>query len=390
MSGQDSSTTEAALEIRAVRSRADWKAFHGVPSLVSPGGAARVEGLALHQRQLWAPRHPYFRHARATAWLAWRDGRPVGRISAQIDALAADHGMAGIGHFGQLDGIDDAAVFDALLDAAGRWLAEQGMATMRGPFDLSINQQCGMLVDGFEHAPMMMMDWSPPWKSAHLERAGFAPAMDLLAYRGSPEFDLPARVQRLLDRLGDRIRVRALARSELDAHAETMRVLFNEAWAGNWGFLPMTSEEFRHAVSDMKLLVRPGYVQLAEVDGRAAGFIVTLPDLNEMIADLDGRLWPTGAVRLLWRIWRRRFSRVRTLLMGVAREHHRTPVGAALGYALIDATRPHLVADGVKLAEQSWILETNDGMRSMLESIGMEVAQRFRIVQRPAGPVGSA
>lgn len=371
------------IEIVPVRTRRHWQSFHGLPRRLRDADSRWIQPLRLQVRQAWAPRQPYFRHASAAAWIATDADRVVGRISAQIDSLDQQLDRDGRGQFGQLEAIDDAEVFQRLTDAAGGWLKARGMTEILGPFDLSINQQCGVLVDGFEHAPMMMMNHNPAYYAARLEQAGFTPAVEMLAYRGSPEYRLPPRVNRLLDRMQGRLEIRPVARAQLVRRAETMRSLFNAAWAGNWGFVPITAEEFRHMVQEMKLLIRPGYVQLAFFDGRPAGFIVALPDLNELIADLDGRLFPTGAVRLLWRIARRRSRRARVPLMGVDPAFQQSLPGAAIAYALIESVRKALLADGIEETEQSWILRQNKGMRSMIEAIGMRAAQTFRIYQRP-------
>ncbi|MGK7295725.1 MAG: N-acetyltransferase [Candidatus Wenzhouxiangella sp. M2_3B_020] len=371
------------VSVSPVRTRSEWKAFHDLPGEIHAGGSRWVKPLALQARQAWAPRHPFFAHAQAQAWIALRNGRVVGRISAQVDALQREQGRPETGHFGQLEAFDDAAVFEALLDTAERWLAERGMRVMQGPFDLSINQQCGLLVSGFEHAPMMMMNYAPPYYSTRVEALDFDVAAETLAYRGPPDYRLPGRIGRLLDRLGNRLSIRPLARRELSDHAELMRELFNAAWADNWGFVPLTRAEFAHMMGEMKLLIRPGYVQLATLDGEPAGFIVALPDFNELVADLDGRLLPTGAVKLLWRLARKRGRRARIPLMGIAPGLKRSYTGAAVSYALIEAVRWPLVADGIEETEQSWILEQNSGMRAIVEAIGMRIAQRFRIYQRP-------
>lgn len=370
------------VEVHPVRTRKQWKCFHAMPRRMQSRAPEWIAPLGLQMRQMWAPRHPFFRHASAAAWLAWRDGEAVGRISAQVDRLDAECGRPGTGHFGQLEAIDDPAVFDGLFAAVERWLIDRGMCELTGPFDLSINQQCGLLVDGFEHAPMMMMGYNPPHYPRRLEAAGFEPVVETLAYRGSPRYELPARIERLLARMQGRLTVTPVPRARLAVHAEPMRQVFNAAWSRNWGFVPFTEAEFAHTIDEMKLLVRPGYVNIAEVDGELAGFIVGLPDLNELIADLDGRLFPTGAARLLWRIARRRGRRARIPLMGILPKYQQSLIGAAISYALIEALRPWLVRDGIELTEQSWILAHNRGMRSIVESIGMEVAQRFHLYRR--------
>lgn len=370
------------VEILPVRTRKQWKCFHALPRQVQSGAPGWIQPLRLQMRQMWAPRHPFFKHATAAAWLAWRGGEPVGRISAQVDTLDADCGRPATGHFGQLEAIDDPAVFRGLFAAAESWLVERGMTEVTGPFDLSINQQCGLLVEGFEHSPTMMMGYNPPYYPRHTQALGFEPAVETLAYRGSPRFEVPARVGRLLARMENRLEIRPVPRARLAAHAESMRRIFNAAWADNWGFVPFTEDEFAHMVDEMKLLVRPGYVHVAELDGELAGFIVALPDLNDLISDLDGRLFPLGAPRLLWRIARRRGRRARIPLMGVLPKYQQSFIGAAVSYALIEAIKHSIVRDGVEITEQSWILAHNRGMRSIVESIGMEVAQRFCIYRK--------
>ena len=370
------------VDMHPVKTRKQWKSFHALPARIQSATPQWIPPLGLQMRQMWAPRNPYFRHASASAWLALRDGEPVGRISAQIDALDAEAGRSATGHFGQLEAIDDPAVFRSLVAVAERWLIERGMTEVTGPFDLSINQQCGLLVDGFEHAPMMMMAYNPPWYPRHIEALGFEPAVETLAYRGSPHYELPPRVGRLLSRMAGRLEIRQVPRGGLAACAEPMRRIFNAAWADNWGFVPFTEDEFAHMVDEMKLLVRPGYVNVAEIDGELAGFIVTLPDLNELIADLGGRLFPLGAPRLLWRIARRRNRRARIPLMGVLPEYQHSLTGAAISYALIEAITKAMIGNGIELTEESWILANNRGMRSIVESINMRVAQRFHIYRK--------
>ncbi len=370
------------VELRRVRTRRDWARFHALPERLYAADPNWIAPLKLQQRQLWAPRNPFFAHASGCAWIALRDGRTVGRISAQIDLLNDAQGRPDLGWFGQLEAEDDGEVFAALTDAAADWLGRAGRRRMQGPFDLSINQQCGLLVDGFDSPPMMLMGHARPYYRQRLAELGFRSSATLLAYQGSPAFDDPRGMRRILARLGDRVRLETIDRGELDRHAETMRELFNDAWSDNWGFVPMSEDEFRHAIHDMKLLIRPGYVQLALLDGRPAAFMVALPDLNELTRDLGGRLFPFGVIKLLWRVWRKANRRVRVPLMGVAAEHHRSVTGAALSYAMMAATRDHLLADGVTWAEQSWILEQNRGMRSLIESLGMDIAKRYEIVER--------
>lgn len=371
-----------AIEIVPVRRPKEWREFHALPARLYRDRPAWVQPLDLYVRQTWAPRNPVFAHLDAAAWLARRDGRTLGRISAQDDRLQADQGRADLGLFGQLEAVDEPAVFAALLEAASDWLRRRGKRRLQGPFDLTINQQCGLLVDGFECSPAMMMNYHLPYYSARLEQLGFTGAADMLAYRGATDSPVPDTVTRLLERTASRISFRPVRRRDVAAQAELMRELFNASWAGNWGFIPFTREEFALMVREMKPLLRENYVQIAWLDDRPVGFIVALPDLNGLIRDLGGRLFPTGWIRLLWRLQRCRAGMVRIPLMGVRPEHHRRLLGAAIAWGLIEAVRAPILADGIRHSEQSWILAQNHGMRAIVEALGMQVAARYRIYEK--------
>ncbi len=377
---------EAPVTVRELTCRVDWRALLELPATLHGSDAAWVRPLDFSRRQQWSPRHPWFEHARARCWLARRDGEVVGSISAQVDDLAADADGRRVGYFGQLEAIEDEQVFRALMTTAAEWLVGQGCSLMRGPFDLGINQSCGLLVEGFERPPMLMMGHARPYYGPMLERLGLVPAIDMLAYMLAPDFTPPPAMGRIVERLAGRLEVRAVAGSELRRHTGLLRELFNDAWADNWGFVPITEAEFTHMAAEMKPLLAPDYVQIAWFDGEPAGFIVALPNVNELIADLDGRLLPIGWLKMLWRLKRRLATTARVPLMGVRRRHQRGMIGGGIAFSLIERLRWPLIRDGVKMVELSWILETNKGMRSMIESLGGHCDKRYRIYQQPLGP----
>jgi hypothetical protein len=370
---------DSHIEIRAVGSRQDWRAFVGLPERLYRKDPCWVRPLDSQVRDLWSPRNPWFRHARAQAWIAWRGDRAVGAISAQADELHRQTWDEAAGYFGQLCAEDDAEVFAALFSQARRWLLAQGCREMRGPFDLGVNQSCGLLVDGFDTPPMVMMNHGAPWYGPRVEAAGLHPAMDLLAYIVPPDFNAPPAMQRLVDRAAARLRVRPLDRRRYWQELELLRELFNDAWADNWGFVPFTVEEFRHLGRELRLLLGPEAVQIAELDGEPAGFILALPNINELIADFGGRLLPFNWLRLLWRLKSGQATTARVPLMGVRRRFHGRTLGAMLAFALIEAVRQPLARAGIRQVELSWILETNQGMRSVIEAIGGQAYKRYRI-----------
>ncbi len=378
---QQEAPTTPDLAITPVATSRDWRDFFALAQRINGGDPAWIAPLTQMRRRQWSHRNPWHRHGRARAWLARRDGQAVGCISAQVDELHERTWGEKLGYFGQLEAIDDHRVFHALLNTAATWLRDQGMTLMRGPYDLSVNQTCGLLVEGFDSPPMMMMGHAPPYYATRLEDAGLSPAMDLLAYRVPPRFGTPPPVARILDRLGDRLRVRPLDRARFAEEMTLLRDIFNDAWSSNWGFVPFTEAEFHQLGKDIRPLAREGYIQIAELDGEAAAFIAVLPNFNEYIRDFRGRLLPFNWAKLLWRL-RRPPLTARVPLMGVRMARQKGIAGSALAFSVIEAARQPVDRDGVQTVELSWILETNKGMRSILEAIGAEVYKRYRIYQR--------
>ncbi|HSK39555.1 MAG TPA: dATP pyrophosphohydrolase [Arenibaculum sp.] len=345
-----------------------------------------VPPLDLVVRQTLDPRaNPWFRNAEARFWLALRDGRPVGRISAQVDAdaLALPDG-AGIGHFGFLDAEDDADVFAALLGTAEDWLNRRGMRRVRGPFSLSINDECGVLVDGFDTPPMLMMGHARPYYGQRLTQAGYAGVKDLLAYSAGIGTALPDRGVRVLDRVGrtGRLTVRRLDLARYHDEIRTVVDIFNDAWAGNWGFVPLAGERLDHLAKSLKPLIAEDLVAIAEIDREPAAFMVVLPNVNEAIADLGGRLLPLGWAKLLWRLRTRRIRTARVPLMGVRRRHHATLLGAAAMIRMFEDLRAACRRHGIERAEMSWVLEDNRQLRHVTEGFGARVCKTYRLYEK--------
>lgn len=352
-----------------------WQLYHADPAWVPP---LRVERLFQLSRF-----NPYFEHGEARYWLAWQGNQPVGRITAQIDRLEP---TAGTGHFGFLEAIDDPEVFSALLNTAENWLSTRGIHHVTGPFNFSINQECGLLVDGFEWPPVVMMTHNPEYYSRQLEAAHYSKAKDMLAYWVNPDFHVPRAMSGLLQRYRDRLSIRMLDRSNLKREMSLVRDIFNNAWADNWGFVPFTEQEFKELGTLLNWTVDQDWVWIADFDGEPSAFIVQIPNMNELILDLNGRLLPLGWMRLLSRIWRHQMNTARVPLMGVRRQFQNTPIGAALAYRLIGALRLPTLKRGAPWVELSWILEDNKGMDTILRSIGCKDYKRYRIYGKQIGP----
>jgi hypothetical protein len=348
-----------------------WRIYADDPLWIPP--------LRLERRLHFSRFNPFLKHAEWQAWVAYRDNEPVGRISAQVDQLHRNHHGAHTGHFGLLETIDDAEVLSALLCSAENWLVARHTKYVTGPFNLSINQECGILVEGFDTPPMVMMPHSRPWYGPLLERHGYRPAKDMLAYWAEVEDEAPPLMTTLKEKFSKQVVLRRLRRDRFDEEMEVLRDIFNDAWSENWGFVPFTKAEFAELGSSLRLLVPDEFIQIAEVDGTPAAFMAGLPNLNEIFAGLNGNLFPFGWIRLIHHLKSRGVHTGRIPWMGVRKQFQNTPLGMALAFMVIDAPRKAGISRGIQALELSWILEDNKAMRSILKYLGCREYKRYRI-----------
>ena len=354
--------------------RLPWSLYTRDPMWVPP--------LLLERRMHLSPKNPYFEHAKFCSWVIYRQDRPVGRICAQIDQLHIDRYRDATGFFGLLEAEDNPLAFQKLLNTAEAWLRRQGIQRVFGPFNLSINQELGLLVDGFDTPPSLMMGHARPYYAGRIEANGYRKEKDLLAYVIDTDRELSKTVVKITAKVKDRIRVRNLRKSQFVEELKVIRDIFNDAWSQNWGFVPFTNKEFEHLGKDLKMLADEELVKIAEVDGNPEAFIVLLPNINEVIRDLNGRLLPFGWLKMLWRLKVKYPKSARIPLMGVRCRYHGTLLGAALAFMVIaDLKEPCLKRD-LKEVELSWILEDNMGMRNIIESLGGRVYKTYRIYSK--------
>lgn len=372
-----------ALKTLPVNGRRGLKDFLQVPFALYADDPNWVAPLNFERRQALSPKQPFFAHAQWQAWVAYRNGVPVGRITAQLDSLYEERHGERAGYFGMLEGPQDNDVFAALFEAAEGWLREHAATSATGPFNLGINQELGILVDGFDTPPYFMMPHSRPYYGNVLEAHGYQGVQDLLAYVMNPDFTPPPVMAALIERLSRRVALRALRRKHADEDLEILRDIFNDAWSQNWGFVPFTREEFKAVGREMLMLIPDDFICIAELDGQPVAFIVLLPNLNEAIADLGGRLLPFGWAKLLWRLKVRFPQTGRVPLMGVRRAHHNTRLGPGLAFMVMASAQAAAVRTGMREVEMSWILADNMGMRSIIENIGGTVSKRYRMYRKP-------
>ena len=371
------------IEIREVTGKKALKTFIKVPWSIYKDDPNWIPPLLAERKEALSSKHPYFKHAVWRAWIAYQDGKPVGRISAQIDDLHQQRYNNKTGFFGLIEAPDDPEVFSALFETAENWLRGKGMQRIAGPFNLSINQEVGILTEGFDTPPRVMTSHSPRYYGAAIEGCGYQAVQDLLAYEVDINtYTIPTNMRTLISRSADRMKVRQLDRKNRDSDLEVMRDIFNDAWQNNWNFVPFTQDEFRAVGKELLMLVPKEFIQIAEIDGKAAAFIALLPDINSAITDLNGRLLPFGWAKLLWRLKVRFPKTCRIPLMGVRQKYQKTIFGPTMAYMLIESVLNPGLAKGGERVEMSWILESNKGTRNIIEKFGGKLTKRYSMYEK--------
>ena len=377
--------TASDIAVTTVESKADLKQFLKVPWRIYADDPNWVPPLLMERLDHLNPKkNPFFALAEVAYWIAWRDGLPVGRISAQVNRAHLERHQDESGHFGFIEAVDDPLVFNALIETACGWLKARGMKRVLGPFSLSVNDESGLLVKGFETPPAVMMGHAKPYYGPRLEEQGFQKAKDLFAYHYDATNKIPEHIQKLIAKAeqGQRFTIRSLDTRRYHEDLDSILDIFNDAWFDNWNFVPLSDAEVAYLAKNIRPLIDPKWVAIAEVAGEPAAMVVTLPNLNEAIADLDGSLLPFGWAKLLWRLKVTTTKTIRMPLMGVRRQYHGTALGAALAFSVIDAARRHLISRGVVSGELSWVLEDNRGVRRIIEGLGAYVYKVYRVYER--------
>ena len=373
------------IAVRPVTTKKDQITFLKVPFPIYAADKNWVAPLFLERLEhLSEKKNPYFEHAKAQLFIAEKEGRPVGRISAQIDQLHQERYHDACGQFGFLESVDEPAVFAALFRTAEDWLRQRGMKRVRGPFSFSINDEIGLLIDGFDTIPNMMMGHAPRYYQKRVEEQGWKKAKDVLAYEFDNLQGLPPTMRKLVDRMmasGD-LTVRPLNKKDMATEIDIVMDIFNDAWADNWNFVPFTRAEVKMLATLFKMLLDPKAVQIAYWKGEPAAFCLAIANINEWFQGMNGRVFPLGWTKLLPRVLSGRSRSVRVPLMGVKKKFQDGAVGAGLALAAIRASSDHVISKGVVHGEYSWILEDNMRVRHILESMGSRVYKTYRIYEK--------
>lgn len=348
---------------------------------------AWVPPLQMEIRDRLTPKkNPFFEHAEVTLFTAWKGGKAVGRISAQIDHEHLGIHRDNAGFFGFFDTVEDQEVASALVDAAAEWLAERGTTTMRGPFSLSINEETGMLVEGFDTPPTIMSPHHRRHQEVLAEGAGLGKVKDCYGWKYLV-LPAPARAQKALDAMNSlpEVRFRSVSPRNLKAEVHDILAVFNDAWQHNWGFVPATDSEAKKMAADLQLILDKQLSFFAEIDGRPVGICICLPNLNEVIRDFDGKLTPLNVAKLIWRLKIRRPKSARLMLLGVRTELRSKRRYAPLATAIIAELVRRGLEQGYEWAELGWTLEDNRLINAAIRSMGATIYKRYRLFEKPIG-----
>ena len=373
--------------MRRVQTGRDRRSFLEFPYRLYRGDPHWVPPLRIAQKDILnVSKHPFYRTSEVEMFLAERDRRVVGRIMAILNRAHNEFHQEKAGCFGFFEVERDLEAAASLLDAARKWLRQRGAEIMRGPFNPSTNYECGLLIDGFNSDPFIMMTYNFPYYIDFLERCGLRKSMDLYAYSvDSESFNQSDKLKRVADRARSRtgLTLRTVNLKDFANEVERLRVVYNDAWNDNWGFVPVTREEFEHLAKDLKQIVDPKVVYVAErlepgsAEPRTVGFFLAVPDVNQALKKANGRLLPFGILKLLWHS--RKIHSIRIITMGAIRELQNLGVAAIFYNEIYSKVPEH----GYTTGEMSWVLESNTLMNRSAELLGGKRYKTYRIYEIP-------
>ena len=383
--------SQGPVSIHPVKDKADKREFVELAFRLNRGDPAWVPPLKNEAFDLLTPgKNPWFEHGKAQLFLARRDGRTVGRISAHVDFLAleqpASQGMGpGTGNWGLLEA-EDAEVAHALIVSAEDWLRGQGMNRALDPLSISIWDEPGLLVEGFDTPPTIMLGHNSPLYQGWIEAEGYRPVKKLFNYAVDIVDGFPPLVNRIVaaGEKNERIRIRRVDKRKFDAEAQLIMGILNDAWSDNWGFVPLTDSEIAYVGKKLKDIVFEDLIRVAEVDGKAVAFMIVLPDLNELLIGMDGSLFPFNWARLLWWLRKPKSKRLRVPLMGVVKKLQNSRMASTLAFMMIEYIRRDGVAKyGAEQGDIGWVLDDNQGMNAVADAINATVNRVYQLYDKP-------
>ncbi|MES2987234.1 MAG: N-acetyltransferase [Pseudomonadota bacterium] len=377
----------SSLSIRPVITKADTKAFVELTYRLNGNDPNWVPPLKVEEYAKISPKkNGWFSHAEAQLFLAERDRKVVGRISAHLDLLAlempAEQGFGpGVGFWGMFEAEDQNAA-KALINAAEDWLRKKGMTRAIGPMSLSVWEEPGLLVKGYDHAPTVMMGHHQPQYRGWIEGMGYGPVKKLLTYDLPVVEGFPPLINRIVaaGEKNSRINIRMVDKSRFEDEAKLILSILNDAWSDNWGFVPLTQPEIDDVGKKLKPLVFEQLIRIAEYDGEPVAFMISLPDLNEALMPLKGNLFPFGWARLLWWLHKPKARTMRVPLMGVVKKLQASRMASQLVFMMIEYCRRAAVKDyGTTRGELGWVLDDNQGMNAIAEAIDSKINREYLV-----------
>ncbi len=371
------------ISVIPVESDYDKKRFIEFPYKLYANDSNWVEPLRFDvKNNLDTKKNPFYSHARLKMWIAVKNAEVVGRVAAIINDNHNSFHNEKTGFFGFFESIDDKSVSAPLLDAALGFLRNEGMITARGPVSPSTNDECGLLVSGFDKEPVMLMPYNPPFYEELLTSYGFAKAKDMYAFWISKDVIKDQKMMDKLERITEMIKKREgivyrnLNMKDFNNEVRRVKEVYNDAWSRNWGFVPLTDDEIDHLAKNLKMAVDPDFVQFADIDGKPVGFSLTLPDINQAIKGLNGKLFPLGVFKFLAN--KKKINRLRVIIMGVKKEYQKMGIDAGFYRDVIKAGN----RKGYTGAEISWVLEDNFAMVQTAEKLGAKIYKTLRIFDK--------
>ncbi|MCK4404128.1 MAG: hypothetical protein KAW02_03470 [candidate division Zixibacteria bacterium] len=369
------------INVRHVETKRDLMEFIKFPWQIYRNDPHWVPPLIVERKEfLDKSKNPFFKHAEVVFYLAKRNGHTVGRIAGIVNHNHIEFHQEKAGFFGVFECVKDYEVARVLLDTVRDWLKSKGMEIMRGPANFSSNEEWGFLAEGFDSRPVIMMGYNPPYYLDFMERYGMRKAKDLYAYFIDKNSPPPQRVVRMAERIKQKgeITIRSVSMKNLKNEAKKIKAIYNSAWSKNWGFIPMTDEEFDHMGDGLKKIVDPNLVFIAEVDGKPAGFSLAVPNINQVLRKINGKLFPFGLFKLLWHTKiKNKINGLRIITMGVVPEFQKRGIDTLFYVETYNVG----VKRGYSWAEMSWVLEDNVKMNRVLDLLGAKLYKKYRIYE---------
>jgi hypothetical protein len=367
------------VRIKKVSTKKDLKEFIKFPWEIYKSDPNWVPPLIMDVKdKLNRKKNPFFEHSEMDLFLAYRDGKITGRIAAIVDDNHNKFHDEKVVFFGMYECFDDLETTQALLDKVAAWGLDRGMDTLRGPMNLSMNDECAFLLEGFDSPPMVMMTYNPRYYLGLMEKAGLVKAKDLYAFYMDATEDVVQKIQVLVDDIKKKtsVSLRSVNMKKIEEEVEKIKYVYNNGWEKNWGFVPWTENEMDHMAKKLKTFADPDIVIIAEDKDRPVGFAFALPNYNEVLIKLNGRLTPWAILKFF--VYRKRIESVRAIVFGIVKEYRQT----GLSYMLYSEFEKNVKKKGYKWGETSWQLEDNDAINRFVKSIGGEVYKKYRLFEK--------